>query len=258
VFLDLGNPVAKHPLNDGLVGWWLGLPNNSGASTWFDLVSGQHGTLTSGYTWTADPAGRGALSLSSANAYLPDRAFGTGAYSAACWFYPTGLGSYQNLLRSDGGSGGSGNYWILRVNPSAGLDWYAATAAGGSITAGSLSNNQWYLALGTRSASGATALYSNGVSIGTSSGVPASAGGSGNNTWVGSLSATFEFFAGTIGAAWLWDRELSASEVWSLYDQVSRGHPDTLRRWSRRSRGYVATSPPPATSSSNLLLLGCG
>ena len=36
--VDWTQPVADHPLNDGLVSWWLAIPNHtSGTSTWRDL-----------------------------------------------------------------------------------------------------------------------------------------------------------------------------------------------------------------------------
>lgn len=256
MFINLGNPVSSSPLNNGLVGWWLGLRNNSGSPTWFDLVNQQNGTLVSGYSWSALPNQFNGLSLSSSNAYLPDRSFGTGAYSAACWVYPTALSGYQNLLRSDSGLGGVGNFWFLRVNGT-GLEWYPSNI-GGVIGVGSLSNNNWYLVVGTRDGSGNSALYLNGVQLGTNTGATNNAGGSGNPTWIGSLSGSIEFFAGTVGAAWMWNRALSTDDVWRLYDQTLRGYPDTLRRRSRRSSVYVATSPPPASTGKNLLLLGVG
>src|SRR5690349_4775681 len=50
--IDLGNPVADHPLNLGLVAWWLSLPNNSGGTRLFDITGhGNTGTLTAGPTW---------------------------------------------------------------------------------------------------------------------------------------------------------------------------------------------------------------
>src|SRR5687767_7283414 len=36
--LDLGNPVADHPLNLGLSRWWLGLPGRSGGTLLCDLM----------------------------------------------------------------------------------------------------------------------------------------------------------------------------------------------------------------------------
>jgi len=45
--IDWSNPLSKHPLNDGLVGWWLVTPHNRGSFTWYDLSGNNyHGALT--------------------------------------------------------------------------------------------------------------------------------------------------------------------------------------------------------------------
>ena len=76
--IDLGNPVSGHPHNQGLVSWWLPLPNNSGGGTLFDICSAKRnelaltnfawpGTATSG--WTAGPHGFGALAFDGSDDY---------------------------------------------------------------------------------------------------------------------------------------------------------------------------------------------
>lgn len=50
--LNLGSPVNRsHPLNRGRVGWWIGLPNNSGGNTLFDLMNRANMGLVSAPAW---------------------------------------------------------------------------------------------------------------------------------------------------------------------------------------------------------------
>jgi hypothetical protein len=43
--VDPARPIADHPLNRGLVAWWMALANNDGGSRLYDLGGRYHGTL---------------------------------------------------------------------------------------------------------------------------------------------------------------------------------------------------------------------
>jgi len=62
-YVDLGNPMAAHPLNDDRVLWFYGLPNPyTGGMYWQDLTGrGNHGLLVNGPTWRQTPVGTGLL-----------------------------------------------------------------------------------------------------------------------------------------------------------------------------------------------------
>lgn len=63
--VDMVQPVnLLHPLNRGLVGWWIALPGTMGSSRFMDIVSpgpnGNHGTLTNmnpATDWVGGPPG---------------------------------------------------------------------------------------------------------------------------------------------------------------------------------------------------------
>lgn len=79
--INFANSVSNHPLNAGLVGWWLPLRNNSGGRTLFDLCGKTHGTLTNGPTWTAGRSPEfGLLTLDGTDDYVT---FGTPASLAS-------------------------------------------------------------------------------------------------------------------------------------------------------------------------------
>jgi hypothetical protein len=66
------DPVNRaHPLNDGLVTWWLTLPPTDGGLRWYDLLGLNHGTLANfgaGFGWrgTTRPGGFGQLTFDAA------------------------------------------------------------------------------------------------------------------------------------------------------------------------------------------------
>jgi hypothetical protein len=48
----LPDPVSRHhPLNQGLVGWWLSVPGLDGGNQFYDLMGLLPATLTSGASW---------------------------------------------------------------------------------------------------------------------------------------------------------------------------------------------------------------
>lgn len=76
--VDMVQPVNKlHPLNRGLVSWWIGLPGAQGSSRLMDVVSpgpnGNHGTLTNMHPetdWVSDDRGWNALDFSGGDDYI--------------------------------------------------------------------------------------------------------------------------------------------------------------------------------------------
>jgi hypothetical protein len=60
--IDTRNPIEwRHPLNRGLVSWWLPFGPWQGGGTLRDLARRNHGTLTNGPTWAAGRDGFGAV-----------------------------------------------------------------------------------------------------------------------------------------------------------------------------------------------------
>lgn len=234
-YLDLGNPVADHPLNQSLVSWWLPLPNNSGGSRLFDLRGGNHGTLTSGPTWTAGPNGFGAVQFDGSNDYVdlgnaPQLEI-TGHLTLAAFVRTTDLSGYRELLQcAQGGSpfngygfgtGSNGNkfgYWQNGFS-----DWQNSGT--------DCKDDKYHLwTVTVDSATGS--FYLDGRPDGTFSAGSRSA--SGQQKSIGAGANVPRYLACKLGCLWVYSRALSASEVAGLYDQTLRGHPDTLRRWTPR------------------------
>lgn len=243
-YIDLGNPVAKHPLNEGLVAWWLPLPNNQGGGTLFDLLGRYNGMLTSGPTWVAGPSGFQAPSFDGSNDYvaLPANVLSSTTFTLAVRFYPTSISTYhaafsiyasdsnsvELFIHAEGGNGslGGGNY----------SNWARASAV--------LSANQWAW-VGLTSTGSVTQLYLNGDTTGTT-----------GTTNISTFSEVAEIgsresigshlypFSGVIAEVKLYNgRCLDASLMQKLYDDGMRGYPDTLRRRPKRSYGFTQAAP---------------
>lgn len=253
-YIDLGNPVADHPLNRGLVTCWLPLLNNRGGSILFDLTrSGNHGTLTAGPLWTScveNKASLTALSFDGSDDYVlgvSDPTAGGVAVSVAALVYP-GTASFGGYVCStDNRSSGYG--WYLNQSGAGPDKWRfvkeVAFSQGLVDSDVSVVANAWQLPMGTCDAAGAIKIYVDGMQQ------SGSATQSGTMT-VGQTVAlrlsrrsdAAGFYSGRIACLWTWNRGLTQSEAYLFYEQTRRGWPDLLRRFSRRvsSFGSVAAA----------------
>jgi hypothetical protein len=245
-YLNLGNPVSDHPLNRGLVAWWLPLSNNQGGSRLFDIKGGNTGTLTGGPTWTAGPDATQALKFDGTD----DRV----SVPVVVTTYPFTLAIYVRCNNTTsygpsftvGESGGAGHI-LGRIGfrgdqPG---DYVEAVAAASGIcaanSAGAFIANEWTAIVGVFVSGSDVTVYLNGVGTGSSG--TASSMNAPTAMNIGSDASAGSFLAGSVALATAWNRALSASEAWQFYDQTRRGNPDTLRRYSRR---FVTYSPPAA------------
>lgn len=245
--VDLGNPVSDHPLNRGLVGWWLPLPNNSGGSQLFDITGKRnHGTLSGDATWDAwgGPASKfGGLNLGGTNGKattaLTNDSIGV-PFSVSAWFNPATLpGGGAGVLSI----GGSTLYTIGAIQ----VRWQDNDSGFQAVNAATtLAIGSWYNALVTSTGSGAgqTEIYLAGIASGDGA-----AGGtfSGTNTLViGNAGGGFDaYFAGLVTDVRVWNRALDASEARLFFNQSRLAYPDLLRRMPSRVQSFGGTSPPP-------------
>lgn len=249
-FVDPACPVEwSHRANNQLVSWWTGLPNPGwwGGATLRDLVCGgkspHNGTSINGAGWATGRVNSfHSVALASASSQYVS---GTGldlantAWSVSVWFNPStwtsgtlfGLGSVGSTrtaihLRIVDKYIGSFNLY--------GDDW-APQWADFSATP------TWNHLLFTFSSNFVGRVYANGR-IGNNS--PHSFGGffTGNTTWnIGNNPyQSGPHFDGKIADVRVYNRELSATEAWVLYDQSRRGYPDLLRWVSTRT--YFSTA----------------
>lgn len=256
-YVDLGSPVADHPLNRGRVLWLYGLPNPyTGGASWRDLCRRTSGPLTNGPQWQATGRGDVGLRLVGASAQRVLTTWTTAPtrpFTVACWFRLTAASGVQSIVGQWGGS--SGGPHLLYAS---GTDLVFGIYTPGYVfhtAAGVLSAGVWYRALyGLGPAN--TFLYLNGQAVGT----PQAAGPSVSAIAfeVGS-NGGLNYLTGSVADVSLWAGDLSGMAALD-YDLSRRGYPPggPLRYWSRQT--WVlgeATSPPPAAPS-NLLLLGVG
>lgn len=245
-----GDPVERgHPLNRGLVSWWLPLPGRGAGRTLFDVAGRNNGTLTNGATWASGPNGNRAVSFDGTDDYVNvGSAIATaGDLTASCWVYPTanpGSFSYKVLFGFYNTTSPFTGWGLARGGPTAtpanGLGFWDGTAwrnLGADWTL-----NAWQHLAVVATSSVAT-LYVNGV---PASSPACSARGSytGVKTFGSQSNGAAQFLTGAAVDQRIHNRALYASEVRELYQQSRKGYPDLLRRASPRAwRFGVADTP---------------
>lgn len=224
--INLGNPVSSSPLNRGLVGWWLALPQRMGGLRFLDLCQpGNHGTLTNGPTWSSAagrPGGFGSLSFDGINDYVTIPAISlTNTHTVSAWVRLDAAGSYPMILTS--AAGPDLRFFVANRYPMYGANTVYAVAA----TLG-----EWNHYLATSNGTN-TALYLNGTSVATSVVDGTTRSGTIN---IGRRSDGF-YLTGGIDDVRLWDRTLSADEARAAYNDSRTGYPQTLNRLPMRVYG---------------------
>jgi hypothetical protein len=118
--VNLLDPADRmHPLNRGLVAWWLALPGLMGGPRWRDLIGTNDGVLTNGPVWkpTTRPGGWGCLSFDGTDDRVqvptaPALAqVGTGDFYISFWLFVRSAPSQYDTIAST--YGGGGGYTII-------------------------------------------------------------------------------------------------------------------------------------------------
>lgn len=239
-YIDLGNPVADHPLNRGLLGWWLPLPNNSGGSRLFDIKGGRHGTLTNGPTWAAGPSAAQALSFDGSDDHWISTLPSLTAVTLEVVYRSTSSAANMHLVNHDSTGGGGGRVWQHRQTSGGKFNWIPFDFGGNprSVTGNvTVNDGNWQHVVCVYDAS-TNAIYVNGALDAT--GTPG--GGTGMDSSVTNVEFGLPngntggaYFSGQLAHAAVLNRVVAASEVWGRYEQWRRNFPDTLRRFSRRA-----------------------
>ena len=250
--IDLGNPVANHLLNQGLVAWWLPLSNNQGSSILFDLKQIANGVVYGGATWTAgrlpytaailsDANGEGVEVLAPAVLQLP------WPVTWGCWYRRDGnpsdftelagvshnntdsapYAAYVIQLSSDGSLRVTGNSAGINFNTDTGYDiisgvWYhLLVCQTGAATTAWVNGQQVFNDPTVRSdpTYGATAT----VHLANHTGISRTPSGAVTDLRI--HAAAFDDAA-----------------AYSLYSESARGYPGALRRWSRKAWLFSVTS----------------
>lgn len=275
-------PVARrHPLNRGLVAWWLGLPGQAGGPTVADIVSGSRanaGSLAGTPSWVGGcPDGfTGVLLNGSSQCVSTGRTtaqlFGPSAppgITVAWWMRPSTTYNAGTVRGIWGGMNGAGapefGCQVYSDN-----NWYVGFAASGdddrvtvAASASNYPNGVWSHYVFTTTFGGGSVLYQSGLSIGSSG--SAATYQTPSDVWrLGSNSVNYgNYFPGAIGGFQLFTRALPAADVAGVYDQARRGYPDTLW-WVPGRQGVACLSPvsppppPPAGSGFPAAVVGGG
>lgn len=262
--IDLGDPVADHPLNYGLVAWWLGLPNTSGGGTLFDLVRqpGYDGTLTNGPTRTPDPSGFGGVAVTSGSSqYVGNTTLPVLAppFAAAVWGKWSRTATASGIAGSRSSSAGSG--WGLRFEQPASANVVGVTYFGVADYATSIACPTDWCLIGLSVPAWTTPtveVYSPaGWATQTlSAGTPTAANLTGFVLGTDYRSnAPLVPAQGVLGSGWAWNR--AGIDFGRLYEQSLRGHPDTLRRYTPRAWVFGGTAPAGGGNRRRRVLL-CG
>lgn len=242
--INLGNPVSSSPLNRGLVGWWLALPQRMGGLTFVDLCNRNHATLTNTPTWASGagrPSGYGSVRMAGSTQQLVvtgNPLSGLSECTVACWFMAASNFFAVNapVRCLDFGSTGDGYRLLLDSANPAKMNFIISEAfsSGTAISDAAFPTNTWTHCVGTLSTGGAVTLYINGVAQSTTA------------TKVATFSHTVNLTMGQDSDASktgnqddmrLWNRCLPADQVMALYNDSRLNYPQTLNRLPMRVYG---------------------
>lgn len=237
--IDLLDPVADHPLNDGLVGWWMPLENNWGGSYLYDLCGKSHGTLTNFPTgcWGAAQDGSGTLTCDGVNDYVSigtNTAVGkiAGALTAVVVLRTTDAGSPNRHLIGAYVVSPPYTGWGLSLQSGWPQFWSNANAGGVWLTSsGSITDGLWHHLIVTGTGTSG-AFYLDGAPRGTFT-FAAPGSHSGSVTLMARSDGAYHC-GGTIQSIAVLDRAVTAEGAKFLHQQWQQGYPDLLKRTPAR------------------------
>ena len=251
--IDWRDPVADHPLNDGLVSWWLAVPNHTaGGATWRDLCGKNDGTLANfanvdqAWQTQGQPGGFGALEFDGSNdgVLAANNPATDWPVTLSAWFrVPVSGGEVLAAIVNTGAwtdsailgvQGPSGYLTVDNARGGWGAQLVGSTAVWtgwrhGAVVWRSGNTRQLYL---DGQLDGEDALGKN---------YPVGA----DATSIGYLAriSPVSYFDGEISDVRIWDRPLTASEIQDYYHRSQRYYPELLNRPTRRSV-FLPITPP--------------
>ena len=247
------NPVSRHPMNRGLIGWWLPLRGRSGGASMWSLRPGttapagltiQAGSLSAPPSWSSGPNGFASARLAGTGDMIVvphAAAMNSPHITASCWFCldaaPASNG-YHSLLVKASGSTWAAPFaaWALRVERSArtnnvarlvawvndGADPACFAIGGSEVTAG-----EWHHAAVSYDGNALT-VYLDGVREGVCTpAVPLATSSFGLH--LGCRPGGSDNLRGRITDVRLASVCLSGAEVRADYRDALQGRPRTIR-----------------------------
>lgn len=211
--------TAPNNPDAGLVGYWSFNSTDIVGTTAYDRSGkGNNGTLTNGPTKAIGKVGQ-ALSFDGGDDFIAisDIAFGgTNPISICAWMKPNTLDSRGILTQ--------GTEVVLRTSSTGHLEWIlnGFSTNDRAISSQVLVVNDWSLVCGTYVSGGDIVAYINGIEDGRVT--PTGGYTDVSNTFViGDCVSCGENFNGAIDEVRIYNRALSAGEIWDLYQL---GNPD--------------------------------
>lgn len=242
--IDWENPVNKdHHLNRGRVSWWLAGPSGTGGNKIRDLINRNHATLSNMAISTTSSwksaqgrsGGIGSISFDGTNDYMivsDNDNLDVTKLTVSLWFKRRGNTTYTHFMCKGGAATWTAPYaiWCVRLYGTSIQSWINDGADTANYVNGvtTISNNRWYHIAITYDGTTLT-LYLDGkyqnskvrsVTLSTSI----------YNVYFGSTTGlgASEFLNGYMDDMTIYNRALSASEMYSLYNEARQGYPNTL------------------------------
>ena len=255
--VDLGNPINRSsPLNKGLVGWWINLPQINRAGTTFRDISGygHHGTLTnmattpptstSGWNPTTRRGGYGQVAFDGTNDYIDaGGAVVSSMPLTLCGGFTTSLSSGVLPLLSIQLAGSNNSIYrlILYQGKVQGQTQESGGALVASITSYPL--NTWAYTCVVFATTTSRTIYLNGKNEATNTTNVAAAQNL-SKTFLGFTDGPAEYFSGSLDSLAIFNLGLSDVFVMSLYQEALAGYPQTLNRLPFVARASAAAASP--------------
>lgn len=227
------------PLNRGLLSWWLSLPQGGKGNTFFDIAGKNHGTLTNGPTWVANTRS-GAIGPaldfdgSDDHVLVPNTTQLEPSTVTVCgWFRMRAWSGYDNLIGKSNSVWSRGFALVAHPESSGRIGFFINNYTSGGlayIAQSSVSLDRWYFLCGTYDLANVR-FYVDGIEAASSA----------FSTAINYTLTTDGFFIGRnhsslsapncVAADFrIYNRALSASEVWQLYQDSLQGYRHTLNR----------------------------
>jgi hypothetical protein len=235
--ITLRDPIAKHPLNVGRVAWWLGLPGLTGGPKWFDLMGLSHAAYSvttppslGAWSPTARPGGYAQANFASNRWTTPSapRLDCPAGLTLSSWVNPNATqGIHAEIFRRN-------NSYLFRFDGSlvpVAYIWntvgFTSLAAASAIPAA-----KWSMATVTWDHVNIS-LYVNGILSASVAKTGTAPTGSSALVIGDSETANAEPFSGSLDDVAVWNRSLSAAQIFQLYTLSQQGYPGVLNRESR-------------------------
>lgn len=231
-----GNLVSQHPVNRGLLLWWLPLPQRTGGPTVFDLCGKQNGAMSLGAAWSGSKGHPFPAWLLDADALIQTGATVPEAgptFTVTGWFrHDTTLATtiYCGLqARWRAQSNGTNMIFNDGVNDL-------------SFTSLPIVLRQWFFFAFSLTGTSCVGYLDNLTQTITATAVATG----GSRFYLGDIGFATYGIPGLMTDVRLYNRVLDPSEVRIVRDQGRRGHPETLNRLRRH--WYISTASAAATA----------